>query len=233
MKKSKILLIEDETALATVLKDYLEASGYEVVVASGGNEGLELVKTFEPALVLLDLMLPDRSGESVCTEIRKWSRVPVIMLTAKTQEEDLLSGLNLGADDYVTKPFSPKQLTARIAALLRRSSEDPTLLAGRMSYREGDLVIDTLAREILKAGERVALTPNEYKILLTLACYPRKVFTRSELIEFALGSDYDGFDRGVDSHIKNLRQKIETDTKSPVYIKTVHGVGYRFGGDSE
>lgn len=230
-RKTKILLIEDEASLAEVIREYLTASGYDVIVAHNGNNGIDLARREEPALILLDLMLPDLPGEEVCTAIRKWSRVPIIMLTAKSQEEDLLSGLGLGADDYVTKPFSPRQLVARIAALLRRSSEDPTLLSNRMSYQNGDLVIDTLAHEIWKAGEKAALTPNEYKILLALACYPRKVFTRAELIEIALGSDYDGFDRGIDSHIKNIRQKIETDSKAPQYIKTVHGIGYRFGGD--
>lgn len=230
-RKTKILLIEDEASLAEVIREYLAASGYDVITAHNGTTGIDLARCEEPALILLDLMLPDLPGEEVCTTIRKWSRVPIIMLTAKSQEEDLLSGLGLGADDYVTKPFSPRQLVARIAALLRRSSEDPTLLSNRMSYRNGDLVIDTLAHEIWKSGNKVSLTPNEYKILLALACYPRKVFTRAELIEIALGSDYDGFDRGVDSHIKNIRQKIETDSKAPQYIRTVHGIGYRFGGD--
>jgi len=230
-RKTKILLIEDEASLAEVIREYLAASGYDVITAHNGTRGIDLARREEPALILLDLMLPDLPGEEVCTAIRKWSRVPIIMLTAKSQEEDLLSGLGLGADDYVTKPFSPRQLVARIAALLRRSSEDPTLLSNRMSYQNGDLVIDTLAHEIWKSGNKVSLTPNEYKILLALACYPRKVFTRAELIEIALGSDYDGFDRGVDSHIKNIRQKIETDSKAPQYIRTVHGIGYRFGGD--
>lgn len=230
-RKTKILLIEDEASLAEVIKEYLTASGYDVITAHDGTSGIDLARREEPALILLDLMLPDLPGEEVCTAVRKWSRVPIIMLTAKSQEEDLLNGLGLGADDYVTKPFSPRQLVARIAALLRRSSEDPTLLSNRMSYQNGDLIIDTLAHEIWKSGDKVSLTPNEYKILLALACYPRKVFTRAELIEIALGSDYDGFDRGVDSHIKNIRQKIETDSKAPQYIKTVHGIGYRFGGD--
>jgi len=230
-RKTKILLIEDEASLAEVIREYLAASGYDVITAHNGTRGIDLARREEPALILLDLMLPDLPGEEVCMAIRKWSRVPIIMLTAKSQEEDLLSGLGLGADDYVTKPFSPRQLVARIAALLRRSSEDPTLLSNRMSYQNGDLVIDTLAHEIWKSGNKVSLTPNEYKILLALACYPRKVFTRAELIEIALGSDYDGFDRGVDSHIKNIRQKIETDSKAPQYIRTVHGIGYRFGGD--
>ncbi|MDK9710016.1 response regulator transcription factor [Acidaminobacter sp.] len=230
-RKTKILLIEDEASLAEVIKEYLTASGYDVITAHDGTSGVDLARREEPALILLDLMLPDLPGEEVCTAIRKWSRVPIIILTAKSQEEDLLNGLGLGADDYVTKPFSPRQLVARIAALLRRSSEDPTLLSNRMSYQNGDLVIDTLAREIWKSGDKVSLTPNEYKILLALACYPRKVFTRGELIEIALGSDYDGFDRGIDSHIKNIRQKIESDSKAPQYIRTVHGIGYRFGGD--
>jgi DNA-binding response OmpR family regulator len=230
--KTRILLIEDETSLAEVLRDYLTGTGYEVIVASNGRRGLEYFLHDEPSLVLLDLMLPDIPGEEVCTAIRKRSRVPVIMLTAKSQEEDILAGLELGADDYVTKPFSPRQLAARITALLRRSSEAPALLSSRLSFRDGDMVIDTTSREIWKAGTKVALTSNEYKILIALASYPRKVFTRAELIEIALGSDYDGYDRGIDSHIKNIRQKIESDTRAPQYILTVHGTGYRFGGDA-
>jgi DNA-binding response OmpR family regulator len=229
----KVLLIEDEIKLAEVVSVYLSRSGYEVSMAHTGKQGLELFQEIQPSLVLLDLMLPDISGEDVCKTLRKTSSVPIIMLTAKSQEEDILNGLDIGADDYVTKPFSPKQLVARIAALLRRSGERMSQSAGIMSYCNDDLVIDPNSHELWKSGEKIVLTANEYRILMALARYPKKVFTRAELIEVALGSDYEGYDRGIDSHIKNIRQKIETDTKSPRYVLTVHGVGYRFGGEDQ
>jgi len=181
-------------------------------------------------LVVLDLMLPDVTGEEICKTIRKRSRVPIIMLTAKVEEENILKGLDIGADDYITKPFSPKQLVARVNAVLRRVSEDPVPLSNIISIND-ELLIDNLKYEVRKNNNIVNLTPNEYKILLTLVKYPKKTFTRDELISLALGDDYEGYDRTVDSHIKNLRQKIETDPKAPKYIVTVHGIGYRFGGE--
>jgi DNA-binding response OmpR family regulator len=226
----KILVVDDETNIVEVVKSYLEKSGYEVVVAFTGSEALEQFEKTNPALVVLDLMLPDISGEEVCQRLRKRSRVPVIMLTAKVEEEDILNGLGLGADDYVTKPFSPRQLVARVEALLRRTVQDVTL-AERLSFNQDELVIDPYSHEVKKNGEKVNLTPNEYRILLAMLKYPRKAFTRDELVTLALGDDYEGFDRTVDVHIKNIRQKIETDPKNPKYILTVHGVGYRFGGE--
>jgi DNA-binding response OmpR family regulator len=153
------------------------------------------------------------------------------MLTAKVEEEDILKGLDIGADDYVTKPFSPKQLVARVMAVLRRTSDDPVPLSNLISFNDRDLIIDNLKYEVRKNNNAVNLTPNEYKILMVLIKYPKKVFTREELIVIALGDDFEGFDRTVDTHIKNLRQKIETDPKTPKYILTVHGIGYRFGGE--
>ncbi len=226
----KILVVDDEPNIVEVVKSYLEKSGYEVAEAFTGSEALDLFEKINPVLVILDLMLPDISGEEVCRRLRNRSRVPVIMLTAKVEEEDILKGLGLGADDYVTKPFSPRQLMARVEALLRRTAQDVTL-AERLSYNQGDLVIDLYGHEVKKSGVKVNLTPNEYRILLTMLKYPRKAFTRDELVAMALGDDYEGFDRTIDVHIKNLRQKIETDPKSPKYILTVHGVGYRFGGE--
>ncbi len=226
----KILVVEDEEKILGVVKSFLESKGFLVVAAMDGKKALELFDREDISLVLLDLMLPELSGEEVCIQLRKRSRVPIIMLTAKSDEADLLTGLGIGADDYITKPFSLKSLYARIEAVMRRSSDDLLPLTGR-TYREGDLTVDFGNHTILKQSEEVKLTPNEFKLLATLARYPNKVFTRDELITSALGTGFEGFDRTIDSHIKNLRQKIETDPRNPVYVKTIHGVGYKFGGE--
>jgi DNA-binding response OmpR family regulator len=168
-------------------------------------------------------MLPELPGEEVCQIIRRKSKVPIIMLTAKSEESDLLKGLGIGADDYITKPFSLKALYARIVAVLRRSVDDLFSMNGKKAFRDGELVIDYDYRIVTRNSVEVRLTPNEYKILTTLAKYPNKVFTREELIASALGEEFEGFDRAIDSHIKNLRQKIESDPKEPVFIKTIHG----------
>ncbi len=227
----KILIVDDEPKIVEAVQSYLENEGYQVYVAYNGKQALELFTEINSALVILDLMLPDLSGEEICQIFRKHSRVPIIMLTAKVEEEDILQGLNFGADDYVTKPFSPKQLVARVGAVLRRASRELIPLAQIISFHNNDLVIDSQKHEITKKGCLVGLTPNEYKILMLLIKYPHKTFTREELIAMALGEDYDGFDRTIDVYIKNLRRKIETDPKVPRYILTVHGVGYRFGGE--
>lgn len=227
----KILVVDDELTIVDVIKSYLQKSGYEVWEAFTGSEALDLFEKVNPVLIILDLMLPDISGEEVCRRLRKRSRVPIIMLTAKVEEEDVLKGLGLGADDYITKPFSPRQLVARVETILRRTAQDAIPLADRLSYNQGDLVIDVSGHEVKKNGVKVNLTPNEYRILMTMLKYPRKAFTRDELVTMALGEDYAGFDRTIDVHIKNLRQKVETDPKCPNYILTVHGVGYRFGGE--
>ena len=176
-------------------------------------------------------MLPDLPGEAVCRAIRKKSRVPIIMLTAKTEEDDMLRGLGIGADDYVTKPFSPRQIVARVAAILRRVSTEAVPIVDEYSFRDRELVIDNMRHEVLRGGHTVSLTPNEFKLLLTMVKYPTKTFTREELISMVLGADFEGSDRVIDSHIKNIRQKIESDAKKPAYILTVHGIGYKFGGD--
>ncbi|ATW28046.1 response regulator transcription factor [Candidatus Formimonas warabiya] len=229
--EKKILVVDDEEKIVEVVKSYLEHNGYTVYPAFSGKEALILFEKEAPSLLVLDLMLPDISGEEICRMLRKKSRVPIIMLTAKVEEEDVLKGLGIGADDYVTKPFSPRELVARVAALLRRTGEEPVPLASVLSYHDEDLVIDSLKHEVRKEGRIVGLTPNEYKLLMTLVKYPAKAFTRDELISIALGGDFAGFDRTIDTHIKNLRHKIETDPKNPQYILTVYGVGYRFGGE--
>ncbi|MGE5614445.1 MAG: response regulator transcription factor [Bacillota bacterium] len=227
----KILVVDDEVKIVEVIKSYLENTGYSVYGAYNGKEALEKFEKENPALVVLDLMLPDMTGEQICRELRKRSRVPIIMLTAKIEEEDILEGLKIGADDYITKPFSPRQLVARVEAVLRRAYDSPVPLSCLLSFNNGDLVIDTLKYEVKKEGRIVNLTPNEYKLLLTMVKYPGKAFTRNELIYMALGDDFDGYDRTIDTHIKNLRQKIESDPKNPKYILTIHGIGYRFGGE--
>ncbi len=214
-----------------VVKSYLENSGYAVYEAYNGLEALERFEKVNPSLVVLDLMLPDIGGEDVCRILRRKSRVPIIMLTAKIDEDSILQGLNIGADDYVTKPFSPKQLIARIEAVLRRSADNIIPLSNILTYNGGDLTIDVLKYEVKKRGLVLNLTPNEYKLLTTVAKYPDKTFTREELITMVLGDDFAGYDRTIDTHIKNIRQKIEDDPKNPRYILTVHGIGYRFGGE--
>ena len=224
----KILVVDDEVKIVEVVKSYLESSGYSVVEAYNGKEALDKFDKVNPSLVVLDLMLPDISGEEICKTIRKRSRVSIIMLTAKIEEEDVIKGLNFGADDYVTKPFSPRQLVARVAAVLRRLDDEAVPLSSMLSYDNDHLVIDTLKYEVKKKDAVLNLTPSEFKILMTLVKYPSKVFTRDELVCMVLGEDFDGYDRTIDTHIKNLRQKIENDPKMPKYILTVHGIGYRF-----
>lgn len=232
MSRQTVLIVDDEKGIVEVVRDYLLNAGFHVLEAYNGRDALALFDQMAPDLVVLDLMLPDITGEEVCRMIRRKSRVPIIMLTAKVAEADLLKGFNLGADDYVTKPFSPRQLLARIQAILRRVSDEAYTLTDQLSFKNGDLVIDSLRHEVRKGGEPVSLTPIEFKILASLGKYPTKVFTREELISLALEDDYQGNDRVIDSHIKNIRQKIEDDTRDPQYIQTVHGVGYKFGGGS-
>lgn len=229
--KKKILVVDDEVKIVEVVRSYLENSGYLVAEAYNGKDALDKFEKVNPVLVVLDLMLPDISGEEICKTIRKKSRVPIIMLTAKVEEEDVLTGLNIGADDYVTKPFSPRQLVARVEAVLRRATDTPVPLSSVLSFNDDDLIIDTLKYEVKKKGSIINLTPNEYRLLMTMVKYPDKTFTREELISMVLGEDFDGFDRTIDTHIKNMRQKIETDPKNPKYILTIYGIGYRFGGE--
>jgi len=203
---------------------------YKTYTAYNGLDALEIFKKEDISLILLDLMLPDLSGEDVCMQIRKTSRVPIIMLTAKVEEENILKGLDIGADDYITKPFSPRQMVARVGALLRRADGDIATVSNVLSFNDGNLIIDTDLLDVKKQGKSIKLTPNEYKILIALAHAPNKIFSREELIDCALDGDFDGYDRAIDSHIKNLRSKIETDTKKCDYILTIRGVGYRFGG---
>lgn len=227
------LVVDDEPMIRQAVAALLESDGYRVLQAESGRQALGLFAAGGVSLVVLDLMLPDLSGEDVCRAIRRNSRVPVIMLTAKAEEADLLDGLAIGADDYIVKPFSLKTLRARVGAVMRRAGGDSIPLALRFDFRGGDLTVDLDTNQVLKRGVPVPLTQSEMRLLAALLSRPGKAFTRDELIALALGDGFDGFDRAVDSHIKNLRQKIEDDPRQPVYVHTVHGLGYRFGGDGD
>lgn len=228
-----ILVVDDEPKILEAIKAYLENSDYSVITSSNGKDALEEFEKYKFDLVILDLMLPLISGEEVCTAIRKKSRIPIIMLTAKVDEDEKISGFNLGADDYVTKPFSPRELMVRVKSLLRRCSDDLTPLFNTMSWNNNDLSIDFEKLIVKKEDREVSLTANEFKILSTMVKYPNKVFTREELIQIAFGVDYNGFERTIDSHIKNIRGKIESDSSNPQYIITIRGVGYRFKGEND
>lgn len=224
----KILVIDDESKIREVVKAYLVKAGFKVLTTDNGLEAIRLTITEEPDLIILDLMLPGLSGEEVCRQIREFSQVPVIMLTAKSAEGDRIAGLELGADDYVCKPFSPRELVARVKAVLRRTARLGCSDA-ILRFNRSDLVIDLNGYEVFKADQPVSLTPTEFKLLTLLAQSPGQVFTRSLLTERLQGFDYGGYDRTIDVHIKNLRKKIETDSQNPQYILTVYGVGYKFG----
>lgn len=227
----KILIIDDEYKILDVIKALLESKGYIAFTAENAEQAFDILAEEHISLVILDLMLPEISGEEICRMIRKKSTVPIIMLTAKVEESDMIVGLGIGADDYITKPFSLKTLLARVEAVLRRSSYEKLQLKDVSGYLGSELVIDFENHMVAKHGIDVKLTPKEFKLLSTLAKHPNKVFTRDELITIALGDDFYGFDRTIDSHIKNIRQKIETDPRNPIYLVTIHGVGYKFGGN--
>lgn len=229
-EKPTILIIDDEVKITEVVKIFLEAKGFSVIIAKNGEVGFELFTKNPITLVILDLMLPGISGEEVCIKIRQISRTPIIMLTAKVMESDLVDGFSFGADDYITKPFGLKELNARIEAVLRRSKDELMPLYQKCIYNDSDLIVDFENRVVIKRQNIVYFTPNEFKIFISLVKFPTKTFTREELIQTALGEDFEGYDRAVDSHIKNIRYKIETDPRKPVYIITIHGVGYKFGG---
>ena len=228
-KKLTVLVVDDEDNMILVLRAYLENSGYEVFSANNGYEAMDLFNRINPQIILLDLMMPGLSGEEVCRNIRQKSNVPIIMLTAKVNEADIINGLHIGADDYIMKPFSLKQLSARMEAVLRRTLTENRHHSEELSVDDGNLVIDGIRHIVLKNGQPVNMTPHEFKILMTMAKYPTKVFTREEIISLVMGDDFEGYDRAIDSHIKNIRLKIETDSKNPRYIITVHGIGYKFG----
>ena len=223
-----ILLIEDEESVSTVLKAYLEKEGYQVYCVLTGLKGIEIFKTEEINLVILDLMLPDISGEEVCKIIRQSSDVHIFMLTAKGSLNDRIEGLNIGADEYLIKPFSPRELTARVNALFRRLNG--RIHSSSVIFDDGNLMINSEKRSVKVCYKETPFTPNEFNILWTLAVNKGKVLSREQLIEKLYGEDFSGFDRTIDVHIKNIRKKIETDTKNPKYVVTVMKAGYKFGG---
>jgi DNA-binding response OmpR family regulator len=222
--RQTILVVDDEPNILEPVKAYLEMEGFPVLCAKTGREGLALFESRPVSLILLDLMLPDIPGETLCKKVREVSDIPVIMITARVGEEDIIRGLAMGADDYVTKPFSPRQLVARVRAALRRSGG-----RGQAILSCGNLSADTEKRAVRRNGEILALTRDEYNILTLLMSRQTKIFTREEILEAVKGDDYDGFDRSVDTHIKKLRAKIEDDPRAPKYIITVYGMGYRMG----
>ena len=231
-KNRTILLVDDEEKIVEVLQAYLEKAGYEVLCAYDCAAAMELFRNNDISLILLDLMLPDIMGEEICRMVRAVSRVPIIMLTAKTEENDLIKGLRLGADDYIFKPFSPRTVVAKAEAVLRRVESDK-LISVPVSYNQGSLVIDFQNGDVKAGGQDAGLTPTEYKILATMAKAPNRTFTREQLITYALDDNFDGYDRSIDTYIKSIRSKIEEDRKNPVFIVTVHGIGYRFVGVTE
>ena len=222
----RILLVEDEKNIRDAVATYLERAGYWVTPAADGQEAVDAFSLHQFDLVILDLMLPRLPGEKVCRIIRDTSDVPIIMLTAKGEVEDRIVGLELGADDYLIKPFSPRELVARVRALLRRAHIDSEPQREVLDF--GGLTIDLNGHKVLVNDEEVDLTASEFKLLTTLSRYPGRVYSRMELVEKVLGYDFEGYERTIDSHVKNLRAKIGDDPRNPRWIYTVHGVGYRF-----
>ncbi|MDR2445717.1 MAG: response regulator transcription factor [Treponema sp.] len=234
-RKQTALVVDDEEKILGLVKSYLEANGYTALCAKSGREGMDIFEKNAVSLILLDLMLPDVSGEEFCRKIRETSNIPIIMVTAKVEEADIIRGLKIGADDYVTKPFSPRQLMARVGAALRRAGDAANSLESpqtkpRQFLQHRDLIIDTDRRSVTCNGKTIALTRDEYNILALLMSRQSKIFTRDEILESVKGDDYDAFDRIIDAHIKKIRAKIGDDSKSPKYIATIYGMGYRIGG---
>jgi DNA-binding response OmpR family regulator len=222
-----VLLVEDERKLRDLVRSYLERAGFTVLSTGSGAEAITLAASASPDLVVLDLGLPDIPGEAVASELRAAGSVPMLMLTAKSSEEDRIRGLELGADDYVTKPFSPRELVLRVQAILRRGGAATE--QGVASYGDGELVIDEPRREVVVHGASVELTPTEWGLLVALATVPGRVYSRFELINRVRGYEFEGYERTVDSHVKNLRRKIGDDPGNPRIVQTVLGGGYRLG----
>jgi len=227
MGTATILVVDDERKILDLVRSYLEQEGYAVLVAESGQRALETVRRAHPDLIVLDLMLPDLAGEEVARVVRGHSDVPIIMLTAKATEDDRIAGLHLGADDYLVKPFSPRELVARIEAVLRRTAGGSVV--GPLRYDDGRLEIDRETHEVRVDGALVDLTRSEFDLLLALASRAGRVYSRYELVARVQGYDYEGYERTIDAHVKNLRRKLGDDPKAPRYIVTVTGVGYKLG----
>jgi two-component system alkaline phosphatase synthesis response regulator PhoP len=232
MTGKKVLIVDDDTKIVELVKLYLNRDGYGVLTAFEGKEALRLARESHPDLIVLDIMLPGINGLDITRTLRAESSVPIILLTAKTTEQDRIAGLDLGADDYVTKPFSPKELAARVRAVFRRTP-DEMLEMGPQELKFGNLNINFHHHEAYLAEKPLNLTPVEFKLLGVFIREPNRVFSRGQLIEKVLGYDFEGFDRTIDVHILNLRRKLETDPGHPKFIKTVYGSGYKFTGGVE
>ncbi|MBI4302902.1 MAG: response regulator transcription factor [Chloroflexi bacterium] len=232
MARKTVLVVDDDAKTVELVKLYLNRDGYKVLTAYDGVEALHLAGQVHPDVIVLDLMLPGMDGLEVCRTLRGESDVPIIMLTARTTERDKLAGLDIGADDYVTKPFSPRELAARVRAILRRLPEE-ALERGPVEVKHGELTVNFLKHEAFVDGEPLNLTPIEFKLLGVLTKEPDRTFSRAQLIEKALGYDFEGFDRTIDVHILNLRRKLEADPTRPKYVKTVYGAGYKFNGSAK
>jgi two-component system alkaline phosphatase synthesis response regulator PhoP len=220
-----VLVVEDERQIAEIARDYLEHAGFAVVTAGDGLDALALARARRPDLVVLDLGLPRLDGLEVARQLRRDGNVPIIMLTARVEESDRLIGLELGADDYITKPFSPRELVARVRAVLRRTEAGAD---GGGRLRRGDLTIDVSRMRVSRAGRPIELTTTEFHLLAALARQPGRVFTRAQLLDAVRGSEIESFERAIDAHVKNIRRKLEPDPRSPRYVLTVYGAGYRF-----
>jgi two-component system alkaline phosphatase synthesis response regulator PhoP len=220
-----VLVVEDEMEIARVVRDYLANAGFEVIVVGDGSSAVASVRSAKPDLMILDLGLPGRDGLDVAREVRRWSQTPIVILTARGDESDRIVGLELGADDYVVKPFSPKELVARVRAVLRRTR---TSGRGDEVLRVADVEVDTGKMQVTAGGRRVELTPTEFQLLATLAREPGRVFTRSQLLDAVHGVAIESYERAIDAHVKNIRRKLEPTPGAPRYVQTVHGVGYRF-----
>ena len=232
MANKRVLIVDDDAKIVELVKMYLARDGYGVLASYDGNTALKLAREGHPDLIVLDIMLPGVDGLEICRILREESSVPIILLTAKTTEEDRIIGLDMGADDYVTKPFSPKELAARVRAVFRRTAADAQEM-GPEELKFGKLTINFLKHEAYLNSKSINLTPVEFKLLGVMIRDPNRVFSRGQLIEKVLGYDFEGFDRTIDVHILNLRRKLEPDASHPVYIKTIYGSGYKFTGGSE
>ena len=226
----KILIIEDEKNISEIVAKYLEKEGYATLIANDGIEGLALFRDSNPDLVISDVMMPTIDGFEVLREIRLISDIPVIMLTAKQEEVDRLKGFENGADDYVTKPFSPKELVRRVMVMLKRTYK---AIEDKQVLIEGELKLDLNKQKLYKNEDEIDITSKEFQIIYAFFKNPRQILSREQLIELAFSNDFDGFDRTIDAHIKKIRHKIEEDTKNPKYLKTKYGAGYIFGGSDE
>ncbi|AKF94254.1 response regulator transcription factor [Brevibacillus laterosporus] len=227
MGQHKILVVDDEENILQVIRAYLERNGYIVYVAETGEAALQVHQLLQPDLIILDLMLPDMSGEDICRKLRKTSDIPILMLTAKSAEDDKINGLLMGADDYVSKPFSPRELVARVITLLRRTGTTKKQEQA-LTFLQKRLCVEPELHQVTLDQASITLTPIEFKLLYTLASQPKKVFSRLELINHIQGYGFDGYERTIDVHIKNVRQKLNDDPKHPSFISTVFGVGYKF-----